>query len=467
MSTPGVDAPPLPQPARAVELPAWHEQTLRSGVRLVVVPRRRVPLVTALLLVRAGPELDAPGHPGVAGMAATLLTKGAIRNGIKQGAATIARQAEALGASLDSGSGWGATTLSMTVTPSRLDAALDLMADALRRPLLADAELERVRAQSLDSMRVTLASPGEVARLALRRAFWGDTAYGQLTPPAALRRITRGEVMSFHARQLRPERTALVLSGDIDAEQAARLAHAHFGVWLPAAPAVAAPAAQAPAAMNERLLLIDMPGSGQSGVTLAAPFVAQGAADRRIGLVANAVLGGGYSARLNQEVRIRRGLSYGAASDTESLPSGGMLVARTQTQHATAAQVLQLMRAEVLQLAEQPPAAEELAARQAALVGGFARRLDTTAGLAVLVMGQIAQSRPLADLNRYVSDILAVTPEQVRDFARQHWQPEHLRAVVAGDLKAAGPALQALDAKALRLNLADLDLEQLGRRPAS
>ncbi|MBL0150387.1 MAG: insulinase family protein [Ideonella sp.] len=463
-ATPGVDAPPAPQPPRAVTLPAFHESTLRSGVTVVVVPRNNTPLVTAALLVRAGPESEPPGQAGVAAMTAALLTKGATRDGVKKGATAIARQAEALGATLDSGCSWRATTLSMTVTVPRLEEALALMADSLRRPLLGPDELERARAQALDAMRVSLGNPGEVARMAMRRVFWGDTPFGSVAPPKALKRIVRHQVLGFHARQLLPNRTVLVLAGDVSPEQGRELAQRYFGVWLPASEAALPAVLKPPEPIDAPLLLIDMPGSGQSSVLVSAPFAAEGDADRRIGQVASAVLGGGYSARLNQEVRIKRGLSYGAFSEAESQPTGGMFSARTQTHHPTAAQVLQLMRDEMQRLGDAPPAADELAARQATLVGSFARRLDTTSGLAMLVLGQKAQGRPLADLNRYVTDVLAVTPEQVREFARSHWQGKQLRAVIAGDLAVAGDSLKAVDAGAQRVSLADLDMERLGQR---
>lgn len=462
-ATPGVDEPPLPLPPRAITLPQFHESKLRSGVGVVVVPRHNTPLVTATLLVRAGPEDEPSGQAGVAAMTAALLTKGATRDGVKKGAAIIARQAEALGGTLESACSWNATTLSMTVTVPRLDEALNLMADCLRRPLLGPDELERARAQALDAMRVAMGNPGDVARMALRRAYWGDTPFGSVAPAKALKRITRTQVMGFHARHLLPGRTVLVLAGDIDPAQVLPMAQRYFGTWLPAAEPAAPAALKPPASIDAPLLLIDMPGSGQSSVMLAAPHASEVDADRRIGQVANAVLGGGYSARLNQEVRIKRGLAYGASSDAESQPSGGMLAARTQTHHPTAAQVLQLMRGEMQRLADAPPSAAELAARQATLVGSFARRLDTTGGLTALVAGQLARGRPLADLNQYVSDILAVTPEQVRDFARSHWQAGKLRAVIAGDLSAAGETLRAVDAGAKRVALTDLDMEQLGK----
>ena len=465
-ATPGVELPPLPQPQRPLMLPAFDSFQLANGLSVVVVQRPALPVLTLNLLVRAGPEADPPGHPGVAAMTAALWAKGARRGGKAVPAATLARQAEALGSGLDTGTAWGASSVAMTVTRPRMAQALSLMADVLRQPLLAAEELERARAQALDGWRVTLGSPGEVANLVLRRAYWGDTPHGRAVPAAALQRLRREDLLAFQARWVRPDAAALVLVGDVDAGQARALAQRWLGDW--AAPPTAAPMAlaAAPQPMAAPLVLVDMPGSGQSGVAVAAPYIGHGAAERPqrfAGLAAQAVLGGGYSARLNQEVRIKRGLSYGASGGAESFAGGGMFSAQAQTAHATAAEVLQLLRQEITRLATDPPSADELAARQATLVGSFARRLETTAGLAGLIAGQWAQGRPLADLAGYVPGVLAVTPAQVQAFAQAHWGAAALRAVVvgdlAGDLTAAGSGLAALEPAALRLTVGSLNLE--------
>jgi len=445
-------------------LPALHESTLANGLVVVVAPRPGLPIVSLTLLVRAGPEADPPGHPGVATMTTTLWPKGALRNGKPVSASELARQAEALGGALNAGSGWGASTLGMTVTTPRVDEALALMADVLRRPLLAADELERARAQALDGLRVTYGSPGEVANLALRRAFWGAVPHGAVAPAAAVQRLKRTDLQAFQSLWVRPDRVALVLVGDISPEAAQALALRLLGDWR--APASAAPTLPLapPASIAQPLVLIDMPGAGQSGVAVAAPFVASQAADRHTGLVAQAVLGGGYSARLNQEVRIKRGLSYGAMAGAEAFAPGGMFSAQAQTNHPTAAEVLGILRGEIIRLADAPPAADELAARQATLAGSFARRLETTGGVTALIVGQLTQGRPLADLALHVPALLAVTPAQVQAFARTHWAAGGLRAVVVGDLAAAGDSLAALAPQALTLKMADLDLEQAGLR---
>ena len=463
-AAPGVDEPPLPQPPRPLQLPAFSQQTLANGLTVVVAPRPGLPLVSLTLALRVGPEADPAGRPGVADMLATLWPKGATRGGRRVGASEIARQAEALGSALDARSSWGASTLAMTVTTARAEAALALMADVLRRPLLAADELERARAQVLDALRVTLGDPGEVARLVARRSFWGDAPHGRVAPPAAVQRLALADVQAFQSTWVRPDQVALVLAGDTTPEAGLALAQRLLGDWrAPAAPPPALALAP-PRPLDKPLVLVDLPGAGQSSVVVAAPFVAQDAADRPVALVANAVLGGGYSARLSQVVRIQRGLSYDARSLAESFAGGGMVAAQSQTNHPTAAEVLALLRGELTRLAEAPPTVDELAARQATLVGGFARRLDTTAGLSAVLVGQWAAGRPLADLSRHVPAILAVTPAQVQAFARQHWTAGALRAVVVGDLAAAGDALGAQQPGTLRLRLSELDLEQPGLR---
>ena len=464
LAVPGDDEPPAPQAPRPLALPPFSEHTLANGLAVIVAPRPGLPAVSLSLVVRAGPEADPAGKPGVAQMVAGLWPKGALRQGRPVPATDLARQAEALGSAIDARSNWGASVLGMTVTSPRLPEALALLADVLRRPLLAAAELERARSQALDGLRVTLGNPGDVAALALRRVFWGDVPHGRVAPPAAVKRITLADVQAWQARWVRPDRVALLLSGDITPEAGQALAQRLLGDWK--APAGAAPVveAAAPRSLDSPLVLIDLPGAGQTGVAVAAPFVASGAADRRIAQVAQAVLGVGYSSRINQEVRIQRGLSYGAFATAEAFAAGGMFSAQAQTNHPTAAEVLQLLRATITGLADKPPGAAERAARQATVVGSFARRLDTNGGLSALLLGQILNGRPLADLDKVVPETMAVTAEQVQAFARQRWAAAGLRAVVVGDLSAAGPSLAALAPQALRLTMAELDLEQAGLR---
>lgn len=451
-ATPGVDAPPEPGPSLAVQVPALQDFTLANGLRVVLAPRPQVPLVTVQVLVLTGSEAEPEGRAGLAGLVGGLLTKGARRGGQAVDAAALVRQAEALGGTLDTSTGVRSTTVGMTVTTPRLPQALALLADVTRQPLLAAEELDRLRAQSVDGLRVALDSPGSVAEMVARRSWWGAGVYGRVPTPASLQRVSIEDVRRFHATHWRPDRTVLVLAGDVGADTARALAQKTLGDWIrPDTPPVVSRGA-APAPTLPSRLWIDLPGSGQSAVLVSVPTrpagsagdAAEAAAAARVADVAHTVLGGGYSSRLNQVIRIERGLSYGAFGGAEVHPLGGVWTGQAQTRHTSAAEVAQIMRQQILRLATEPVPEKELEARKAVLIGGLAGRLQTTAGLAGLLVSQVAQGRDPAELQHRVAQIQAVTPAQVQAHAARYWTPAALRVVVAGDWQAAGEGGRAL-----------------------
>ena len=483
----GFDAPPEPGPARPLQVPDFTQVKLPNGVGLVVVQRHHQPLVTALLLVQAGSLQDPPGKAGLAALSFTLLTKGAQRGDETVDAADISFAAESLGSILEVSTGAQSGRLTLTLPSNQLDDGLALLADVARAPTLPAAELLRSRSQMSDTLKLNLSDPGLLAAQLARRLYWGAAPAGQLATPASLLRVKREDVLSFHRQQVRPERVTLVLAGDIDLAQAKALVEKYFGDWragrqslptaalttVPATSLATSSAAAAPQPLPTTALLVDLPGAGQSAVLMLAPFTAQDNSpaqrlEQHAGALANRVLGVGYSARINQQVRINRGLSYGASSATESLPAGGLLTASAQTKHQSAAEVAALLRAEILRLAVQDVGARELAARQAAMVGDFSRQLETTATLATLAADQLQRGRDLTALMQLPADLLALDAAQVRRFATQYWPASALRTVVVGDLQAAGVGLRqqfpgAWLIPADQLDLASPNLRRVGK----
>jgi len=459
-ATPGVDEPPAAGPAAALAVPPVVVRTLDNGLTVLVVRRAATPLVTVSVMLRAGAERDEAGKAGVAELTATLLARGTRRAGKLLTTTDIAREAETLGGDLTAASTFGSSELSLTVTTPHAGEALGLLADLVRHPTFPDAEFKRTVAEKLDGLRLQMSQPGRVAALAARRAWWGDSPYGASVTPASVGRITRADVQRFHERQYRPDIAAVVFAGDIDEAAALALAKDRFGDWKAPEAALPAPDRAAPASRAPALVSIDLGGVGQSGVVVAAPYVPVDSPTRYVAQVANAVLGGGYSARLNEEVRIKRGLAYGASSRGDSQVPGGVVLAQAQTNNPTAGQVVELMRAELTRLGETAPPPDELAARQASLVGGFGRQLDTTANLAGLVGRQWTRGLPISDLNVYTERVLAVTPAQVRDFAATNWKPGSLRVVVAGDQAQSTEGLKKVAPDGVFVKLADVDFEK-------
>ena len=435
------DTPPLPAAPRPLAIATPTEQRLHNGLRVVLAARPGVRLVTAQLLVLSGSEVDPPQRAGLASMVAGLLTKGT------QGrsASAQAREAESLGGSLDSGAGWNQSQVSITVTVTQLDAALGLLGDAVLRPAFAQAELERLRAQALDGLKVAYSQPATLASLAADRLVFGNRPYGHPADgtPASLPRITRADLLALHRAHYRPDNAVLVLAGDLDDATALRLAARHFGAWQaartgPPASAVSwatLPTQSGRAAASDQpppWVAVDMPKADQAAVVVAVPMPPLGA-DRATAAVLNAVLGSDFSSRLNQEIRIRRGLSYGVGSQLDARPQGGTLRVTVQTRNATAAEVVALVRAELDRLIDAPVPPAELAARKAALVGAFGRSTETTAGLGHALRSLVVAGLPVSELRRRIDALSVVTPDAVQIFAAGHLGADRRRVVVAGE----------------------------------
>ena len=288
---------------------------------------------------------------------------------------------------------------------------------------------------------------------------FGDGAYGHPSDgtPASLKAITRGDVTQAYAARWRPDAATLVLVGDVRPAEAEALAQRLFGGWrAPAAPLGPVPAPVA--APKPRLIVVDLPESGQAAVVVARQGLARSDPRYYPAIVANAVLGGGYSSRLNQEVRIRRGLSYGAGSGLDARRTAGPIVASAQTKNVSAPEVAELILAELDRMGTEPVAPGELTSRKAALTGGFARSIETTSGLAGQVTALASQDVPLAELSRYSASVEAVDAAAVQAASAALLSPKAASVIVVGDAKDFLPALAAKGLKPEVIPAAQLNL---------
>ncbi|MEZ6023679.1 MAG: pitrilysin family protein [Hyphomonadaceae bacterium] len=302
-------APPEPGAAVDAVIPQTAERTLPNGLRVIVASNRALPLISANLRVISGSSADPQNRAGLANMTTDLLTRGTTT----RSATDIARQIESLGADLSAGASADSSVVSLQTRSDRADDAFTVFADVVRNPAFAEDELDRARQQALDGLTVALTEPGSIASFAMTRALYGATPYGGVASPASLTAITQDELARFHTGHWRPDNAVLVIVGDVTAADGFALAERYFGDW---------PRPQGRAGGAER---------GRLG-RAAAHHRCRPAADR-------AGSGVGRSARPDAperglfpaagrqqcarrrllrapelQIRIRRGLSYGAGS---------------------------------------------------------------------------------------------------------------------------------------------------------
>lgn len=449
-------APPAPAAPVAARIPQTSERVLANGLRVIVAPIRGLPLISAELRAAAGGSADPAGRSGMAQLTADLVTKGTATRSATQ----IAAGVEALGASLNSSAAPDFSQVTLQSRADRADPAFAIYADVVRNPAFAEAELGRARQQQLDGLSVQLRQPGGIASLLIGRAIYGDAPYGATPSPTSLAAVTRDDVAAFHRAAWRPDAAVLVIAGDLTPAQGFALAERHFGTWVrPAGAPPTAPDASrsAPAA---RTIVVDLPQTGQAAVQMGTRGVSRRDPGYFPTLLATAVLGGGSSARLNTEIRERRGLSYGAYAFMTPRMAPPPVIAATQTRNDAAVQVVGLMDAEFARLRDTLTPQAELDARRATAIGAFGRSVETTFGLASQISALALFGLPPSRLNTYVADLNAVTPAQIQAAAQRYFDPAQIDLVVVGDAGLFYDALLAQRPQAERIPVTELDLDR-------
>jgi zinc protease len=448
--------PPPPAQPRPVSFPKPVEKTLSNGLRVIVIERPGAPLVAAQLIVKNGGEADPSELAGLSNMTADLLTKGTA----KRSATEIAEAIEALGGSLESSARFDASLVGVNVMSSKIGPAAEMLSDVVRRPTFKEDEVERLRQQTLDDLIVGLGEPSTIANYVASRIVFGDAPYGKPLSGTteSIARIGRNDIVNFHSRYYRPDNAILVLGGAIKAGDAFKLAQQFFGDWKnPSEPLPAITLAKLPAIAEPRVIVVDKPDAGQAAVMVVRTGIARKDPEYFVGVVANSVLSG-YSGRLNQEIRIKRGLSYGAGSSLSARRDVGPFSASAQTKNLSAAVVADLLIKEVERLSTEPVPAIEMTPRKAVVIGNFARNLETAAGLVSQVGTLALYGIGFDEINRYIGSVQAITGGDVQRFAGKRLEAKTTNIVIVGNAKEFLPEVRKQFPQVEVIPVAELDL---------
>ena len=450
-----IDGLPKPAEPRPAKLIAPQEKTLANGLRVIVLERSGVPLLSAAFIVRSGSETDPAKLAGLAKFTGDLLTQGTTTRTAPQ----IASEIESLGASLAADAGWDDIEVNLKTLSANAGAAFDILADVVRNPKFAPEEIERHRRQALDDLRLEMEKPGSVARAVATRALLGAAPYAH--PPAgtlaSLPRIQRADISALHARAFVPANAVLIVAGNVSAAEGFALAEKAFGEWAEGKPPVQLPTDSA--REKPRAILVDLPNAGQAAVYVGGPSLGRKDDAYTVAEVTNAVLGTGYSSRLNQEIRVKRGLSYGARSMLTASRGFGVFAASCQTKNESAAEVIRVMQAELKRLASEPVPADYLASRKAVLTGDFSRELETNDGYVSHVADLVLHDLPLDLLARRIGRIEGVSSDEIRAFAEKHFALEAMTVVVVGRGKDVEKPLREIFPKLEVIPQSKLDLD--------
>lgn len=410
---------PKPGAAKSINIPAVKEKKLTNGLTVAVVERKNVPLVTIQLLIKSGASAENEAKAGLAKMTASLLTKGTKTRSATQ----IAEQIEFLGGSINSGANWNYSFVTVTVSSDKVEQAMAILSDVVLNPSFEQDEIDLLKNQTLDELSYNLTQPGFLSSYVASKYSFGEHPVGGTI--ASIESIKRDDILKFKTENYLPDSSALIFTGDISTIRANTIAQKTFTNWkkinkknvtIVENSVVNPPNSK----IVNRILVVDLPDSGQASVSFANKIrgIFRKDAAYYYASVFNSILGGGYSSRLNQEIRIKRGLSYGAGSGFAWRGAASNFATRTQTKNESAAEVAELVIEEIEKISANLVSEAELNPRKQVLIGDFGRNLETNQDMAFSLAELYNFGLKPNELNTYSNKVQLVTDVQVRDFAK-------------------------------------------------
>ena len=307
--------PPI-EPVADLDFPPVEHAKLSNGIPVVFARRATVPTVRVSVAFDAGNAADDRTKLGTAALTTALLDEGTKT----RSSLTIAQEQERLGAAVSAGNSMDRTTVGLFALKPNLDASLGLLADVVRNPAFAPAEVERLRGQMLTRIAAEKTEPMAIAQRMLPPLLYG-TAHPYGIPftgsgtESGVKAVTRADLVAFHDGWLRPDNAKIFVTGDTTLTELLPLLEKRFGDWkAPAAAKGTKLFRMDRMARPARIILIDKPQSPQSMI-LAGVLTAKKGTDNPVTLQsANEVLGGSTTSRLTMDLRETKGWAYGAGT---------------------------------------------------------------------------------------------------------------------------------------------------------
>jgi predicted Zn-dependent peptidase len=421
------ETPPPGGAPKDFALPGKHTERLDNGLEITAVQFGIVPKVSLSVVVDAG-NLNEGERTWLADLTGDFLLEGTT----SRSAEAIAREAAAMGGQVSVSVGEDQTSISGDVLAEYAPQMATLLADIVRNPAFPEGELQRLRRDRLRQLSVAQTQPDQMALAAFREALYGEHPYGNLFPDASqLESYTIADVRGFYGDNFGAARSGVFIAGKFDDEATLAAVRAAFSDWTEGPD----PLVDVPETADGKVVVdvIDRPDASQSNVYLGLPVISPGHDDWIPLQVSNTLLGGFFSSRITSNIREDKGYTYSPFSTLSTRYKDGYWVqVAAVTTNVTGPAIEEIFK-EIETLQSEPPPPAELDGVKNYSAGVFVLQNSTRGGIINVLSYLDHHELPDTYLSNYVSNVFAVTPEQVSGIARQYLREEDMTLVVVGD----------------------------------
>jgi predicted Zn-dependent peptidase len=418
-----------PEPQRVV---------LDNGMVVYLLEDHELPLVTITATMQTGSWLDPADKVGLASLTgATMRTGGTAHLSAEEVDAELEQLAAALAVSIGTESG----SAMLDVLKKDLPRGLRIFAEVLMAPAFDPSRVELAKLQAIEGIRRRKDQPQSIAGREFAKLLYGpDHPFARESSVESVTKITRDDLLAFHAKTVHPNGIILGVTGDFEKGPMLAALREAFGAWPKGeVPKITFPAVQAEQERaGKRIVRVVDKGSQQTHLRAGHLSIKESDPDYPAVSLLNDILGGsGFRSRLFQDVRTKQGLAYSVGSSLRAgVREQGVWGMRAETKLASTQEVVSRLLANMERLQKEPVSDRELSEAKEAFVNSFVFSFTSASGIVSRLIGLEYDGLPKDFLQQMRDKVVKLTKDDLLQAARKHLHPEQLRILAVGQADA-------------------------------
>ena len=427
---------------------------LDNGMVVYLLEDHELPLVTVTATIKTGGWLDPADKIGLAGIAGVTMRSGGTQ---RMGAGELDRELEQMAAMISTGIGTESGSAMLDILAKDLPRGLRLFADVLMAPAFDPARVELVKLQTIEGIRRRQDRPQSIAGREFAKMLYGPAhPYGRESTVESVSKITRDDLLAFHAETVHSNGIILGVTGDFEKAAMLALLNETFGRWKKGdVPAIVLPPIEADAARADKTIVRFIgKATSQTHLRMGHLSIKENDPDYPALVLLNDILGGSsFRSRLFNDVRTKRGLAYSVGSSFRAgVREQGVWAMRAETKVESTQEAISRLAANMEQLRAEPVSDEELAEAKEAFVNSFVFSFASPAAIVGRLIGLEYDGLPKDFIQQLRDKVVKLTKEDLLAAARKHLHPNHLRILAVGPSNALVPLLSSFgEAKEIKL----------------
>lgn len=433
---------PIPQlPAFKPAQPKRIE--LSNGMVIFLQEDHELPLIDGTARIRGGSVNEAKDKTGLVDIFGEVWRTGGTKS---QTGDQLDDFLEVRAAKVETGGGPDSTTIGFSCLKGDLDDVFKAFLDVLQNPEFRAEKIDIAKKGMEDSISRRNDDPSEIAhREAVKLAYGPENPYARVAEYSTVAAVTRQDLIDWHAKYIHPNNIVLGISGDFDSAAMETRLRTAFESW-PKGPTAAKNDFQYNPA-KPGYYLVSKDDVNQSNISMVGPGVTRANPDYYAISVFNEAFGGGFSSRLFNDIRTKRGLAYGVGGGVgANFGHPGILQIGIGTKSQSTIEAIQAADEDIDNLAKQPITDDEIKHAKDAILNAFIFRLDSPDKILGERMVYEYYGYPADWLDKYQAEIKKVTADDVNRVAAKYLHKDQLAVLVVGNPKDFDKPLSSLGA---------------------